>query len=159
MNSDVNGSTHIASTPRPATSSALRSIAVRIAGCEPGRITSAGCGSKVSSRQGRSRARARSTAAPISFWCPLWTPSYIPIVTTVRPRSPGVVSSPLQRCTVPSTRPPLADLVQPAVGVGHPPVLDVEEHLAQPHRQGAGVAVGDGEVAGARLDVADRGDE
>ena len=36
MNSGVNGSTHIASTPSPATSSALRSIEVRIAGCEPG---------------------------------------------------------------------------------------------------------------------------
>ena len=68
MNSWVNGSTHIASTPRSATSSALRSIEVRIAGCEPGRMTSAGCGSNVSSRQGRFIVRARSTAAPISVW-------------------------------------------------------------------------------------------
>src|SRR5688572_11518432 len=158
MNSWVNGSTHIASTPSPATSSALRSSEVRIAGCEPGRTTSAGCGSKVSSRQGRFIARARATAAPMSTWCPRWTPSYIPTVTTVRPRSPGVASSPRQRSTV-SGPEASGDPVQPAVRVGHPPVLDVEERLAQPHGQRAGRAVADGEVAGARLDLADRGDD
>ena len=49
-----------------------------------------------------------------------------------------------------------ADPVQPAVGVGHPPVLDVEQRLAQLHGQRAGRAVADGEVAGAGLDLADR---
>src|SRR5689334_8431810 len=153
LNSSVNGSTHIASTPSSATSSALRSSDVRIAGCEPGRTTSAGCGSKVSSRHGRRIACARATAAPISFWCPRWTPSYMPTVTTVRPRSPGVASMPRQRSTGRS-----GALGQPAGGVAPPPVLDVEELLAQRHRGRPGLAVGDHEVPGARLDLADRRD-
>src|SRR3982750_1783793 len=174
MNSVVNGSTHMASTPSPATSSALRSIAVRIAGCEPGRITSAGCGSKVSSRQGRRIAWARVTAAPISCWWPRWSPSYIPMVTTVRPTSPGVASSPRQRLTVPAPpgrpsalpgkssappTPPSADPVQPAVGVGHPAVLDVEEALPKLHRERPGGAVTDDEVTGAGPPLADRRDD
>src|SRR5689334_1006018 len=163
MKSGVNGSTHIASTPRSATSSALRSIEVRIAGWEPGRITSAGCGSNVRSRHGRPIARARSTAAPISFWWPRWTPSYIPMVTTVRPRSVGVASRPRQRCTRSSYRPAepgrSGNPVQPAVAVGDATVLDVEQRLAQPHRDGPGSSVADGEVAGARLHLADGGDD
>ena len=34
--------------------------------------------------------------------------------------------------------------MQPAVGVGHPAVLHVEQVLAQAHGQRAGLAVGDG---------------
>src|SRR5688500_9536394 len=156
MKSAVNGSTHMASTPSSATSSALRSSEVRIAGWEPGRITSAGCGSKVSSRHGRLIDRARATAAPIRLWWPRWTPSYIPMVTTVRPRSPGVASNPRQRSTLLPPPAPSGDAVQPAVRVGHPPVLDVEERLAQLHGQRAGRAVADGEVTRAGLDLADR---
>src|SRR3712207_8011421 len=82
----------------------------------------------------------------------------MPTVTTVRPRSPGVASSPRQRRT--SMRPGRSgDPVQPAVGVGHPAVLDVEQVLAQPHGQWPGLPVADGEVTGARLDLADRGDD
>src|SRR3712207_6873240 len=67
MNSGVNGSTHISSTPSSATSSALRSSEVRIAGCDPGRTTSEGCGSKVSSRQDRKSTRLNSSHANISY--------------------------------------------------------------------------------------------
>ena len=46
--------------------------------------------------------------------------------------------------------------MQPAVGVGHPAVLDVEQRPAQPHRDRAGGAVADGEIAGAGLDLTER---
>ena len=40
------------------------------------------------------RPRPRDRGHPISFECPRWTPSYMPMVTTVRPRSAGVASRP-----------------------------------------------------------------
>src|SRR5258706_524252 len=41
---------------------------------------------------------ARFTVCPIICWCPLWTPSNTPIVTTARPQPPGAACVPHHRC-------------------------------------------------------------
>ena len=51
-NSGVNGIRQTASAPSPASSSARRAAVHSSAGCEPGRITSAGCGSNVITTRG-----------------------------------------------------------------------------------------------------------
>src|SRR6201991_4676644 len=97
--SAVKGNTQKASTPSPATSSARRRRLVSRAGWLPGRISSAGCGSNVTSAVGRPRSRPRSTARPMSCWWPRCTPSNTPTVTTLRPQPLGTDSTPPQRCT------------------------------------------------------------
>ena len=67
-NSRLNGSTHTASAPRPASSSARRREVVRKGGCEPGRTTSSGCGSKVITTTGNCLARAISPARAMMRW-------------------------------------------------------------------------------------------
>src|SRR5437870_2101125 len=47
-----------------------------------------------------SASRARSITCCNVCWCPLWTPSKTPIVTTDRPHPGGSASKPRQRCTV-----------------------------------------------------------
>ena len=100
-NSSVNGSTSMASAPRPASSSASRRAEVRVGGCEPGLTTSSGCGSKVITTSGRSRSRAISAARSTTRWWPRCTPSNTPIVATDPPQSAGTSSRPYQRYTIP----------------------------------------------------------
>ena len=54
-NSSVNGSAQNTSTPSCSTSSARRTMLVSTGGCEPGRTTSDGCGTNVSSTLGTPR--------------------------------------------------------------------------------------------------------
>ena len=61
-NSSVKGSTHTASTPRPASSSARRRAEQRNGGWLPGLITSSGCGSKVMATTGRPSSLPSSAA-------------------------------------------------------------------------------------------------
>src|ERR1035438_8204672 len=100
-NSRLNGSTKTASAPRPASSSACRREVVRSGGCEPGRTTSSGCGSKVITTTGRFPARAICTARPTMRWWPRCTPSKTPIVATHLPQSEGTSAEPYQRYTIP----------------------------------------------------------
>jgi hypothetical protein len=88
----VNGITHSASTPSCSISSALRTGSVSTAGCDPGRTTSDGCGSKVITTDCSPRSRAAFTACPMIAWCPRCTPSNTPMVTTDRPQPPGTAS-------------------------------------------------------------------
>ena len=100
-NSGVNGITHSTSAPSASISSALRAGSVSTAGCEPGRTTSAGCGSKVTTTDCTPRSRARLTVCPMISWCPRCTPSKTPIVIAERPQPLGAASYPRQRCMPP----------------------------------------------------------
>lgn len=64
-NSAVNGRISSASTPSPAINSARRSYGARIGGWLPGRTTSLGCGSKVTTTEGTPSSRAVATARPM----------------------------------------------------------------------------------------------
>ena len=90
----MNGITHSTSTPSASISSALRAGSVSMAGCEPGRTTSDGCGSNVTTTDGTPSSPARSTVCPMICWCPRWTPSKTPIVTTDRPQPAGAACTP-----------------------------------------------------------------
>src|SRR5579859_4912961 len=100
-NSTLKGSTNTASAPRPARSSAWRRGVVRNGGCEPGRMTSSGCGSKVITTSGRFLSRATSRARATTRWWPRCTPSNTPIVATHPAQSAGTSSKPYQRYTIP----------------------------------------------------------
>ena len=102
----MNGMTQSTSTPSASISSALRPGSVRIAGCEPGRTTSAGCGSNVTTTEATPSSRARCTVWPMICWCPRWTPSKTPMVTTDRPHPAGAASTPRHRCIAQLLRPP-----------------------------------------------------
>ena len=102
----MNGTTQSTSTPSASISSALRAGSVSTAGCEPGRTTSAGCGSKVTTTDCTPSSRARATACPMVAWCPRCTPSKTPMVTTDRPQPPGAASYPRHRCIVRSVPSP-----------------------------------------------------
>ncbi len=64
-NSSVNGMAHSTSTPSCSMSSALRAGSVSTGGCEPGRTTSDGCGSNVTTTDCRPSSRARFTVCPM----------------------------------------------------------------------------------------------
>src|SRR5580700_6112008 len=100
-NSTLNGSTITASAPRPARSSAWRRGVVRNGGCEPGRMTSSGCGSKVITTSGRFRLCATCPARSTTRWWPRCTPSNTPIVATHPAQPAGTSSKPYQRYTIP----------------------------------------------------------
>ena len=105
--SGVNGSTQNTSTPSPSTSSALRRNVVSCAGWLPGRTTSDGCGSKVTTTLGSPRSAASRTARLISSWCPRCTPSNTPMVTHAAPQLAGQVVQPT---------PPLHGTLDPLYG-------------------------------------------
>src|SRR5690349_16509410 len=90
--------TQTALTPRPASSSQRRLAVHRNGGCEPGRTTSSGCGSKVTTTTGRSVRAAASSARATIRWCPRCTPSNTPTVATQEPQSAGTSSGPCHRC-------------------------------------------------------------
>src|SRR4029077_14828728 len=100
-NSRLNGSTQTASAPRPARSSARRRGVLSRGGCEPGLITSSGCGSKVITTTGRCLARAICSTRPMMRWWPRCTPSNTPIVATQPTQSDGTSARPYQRYTIP----------------------------------------------------------
>src|SRR5579859_4475011 len=100
-NSTLKGSTNTASAPRPARSSAWRRGVVRNGGCEPGRMTSSGCGSKVITTSGRPFSCATCSARATTRWWPRCTPSNTPIVATHPAQSAGTSSRPYQRYTIP----------------------------------------------------------
>src|SRR3954470_1732880 len=97
--SKVKGSTQKTSMPRLSTISALRRNVVSCAGWLPGRSTSDGCGSNVTMTLGSPRSAAAATVRLTSSWCPRWTPSNTPMVTTHRPQPPGRSPSPRHRST------------------------------------------------------------
>ncbi len=74
-NSLVKGRMSRASTPSSAISSARRWCGASSGGWLPGRTTSLGCGSNVTTTEGTPSSRARSTACLMISWCPRWTPS------------------------------------------------------------------------------------
>ena len=106
-NSRVNGIMQTTSAPSPASSSARRRTVHSNGGCEPGRITSAGCGSNVTTTRGCPSPRPASAARPMMRWWPRCTPSKTPMVTTDRPQSAGTSARPCHRYTaLPSFRTP-----------------------------------------------------
>src|SRR3546814_20861119 len=69
-------------------------------GAWSGRRTAIGCGSKVTATTVlQETSSATSRARRTTCWWPRWTPSKLPMVTTVRPRSSGTSVSERQICT------------------------------------------------------------
>ena len=77
------------------------------AGCDPGRTTSLGWGSKVTATTGTSSAAAASRVRSMMTRWPACTPSKTPIVTADRGQSSGTSSSPSKRTrrTLPERQP------------------------------------------------------
>src|ERR1700733_4201460 len=127
-NSTLKGSTNTASAPIPASSSACRLGVVRNGGCDPGRMTSSGCGSKVITTSGRSFSRATCLARATTRWWPRCTPSNTPIVTTHPAQSSGTSSKPYHRYTIPV--PPLSRpwLLGPGCGAASTSLASGEDH-------------------------------
>ena len=73
---------------------------VSVGGACSGRSTAIGCGSKVTATTVSMPRRAGGLAClPQHVACPRWTPSKLPMLTTVRPRSAGTSSKARQICT------------------------------------------------------------
>src|SRR5579885_928296 len=81
-NARSNGTTIVASAPSCSMRARRSSTVVSRTGSAPGRSTSRGCGSKVTTTALPPTARARATACLLTCWCPRWTPSNVPRAST-----------------------------------------------------------------------------
>ena len=105
-----------------------------------------GAGRRSRTTEARPSSRARFTVWPMICWCPRWTPSKTPIVTTDRPHPAGAALTPRQRCT--SHPPPATSAgVSTTSGRARPSRSDT---TATTWPSGANTAYGPGDARTAR---------